>query len=175
MDYLGFGYLVTGERRYGRRLREWLCHLSRWDSQGTSSYAYNDEVGMPVLFTLARGYDCGYEALNDEDRGLIRRALTLRAEEVYRMFRHKNPYEVRPYDNHATRTINFLGQAALSLLGEVPQAEEWLDYVLKVYAAFYPPWGGADGGYSQGPMYLAAYLNWMLQFLYFLELSLIHI
>ena len=168
-DYLGFGYLITGDCRYGRRLREWLCLLSRWDPEGTSSYRYNDEVGMPVLFTLARGYDCGYQALNEEDRGLVRRALTLRTEEVYRMFRRKNPYEVRPYDNHATRTINFLGQAALSLLGEVPQAEEWLDYVLKVYAAFYPPWGGPDGGYSQGPMYLAAYLNWMLQFLHLLE------
>jgi len=41
--------------------------------------------------------------------------------------------------------------------------------VLKVYVAFYPPWGVDDGGYSQGPTYLSAYLNWMLQFLYFLE------
>jgi hypothetical protein len=169
VDHLGFGYLMTGERRWGKRLREWLCHLASWDPDGTSSYKYNDEVGMPALFTLARGYDCGYGALTEEERGTVRRALTRRAQEVYRMFREKNPYEVRPYDNHATRTINFLGQTALSLLGEEEQAEEWLDYVLKVYSAFYPPWGGDDGGYSQGPTYLCAYLNWMLQFLHTLE------
>ncbi len=169
VDHLSFGYLMTGEKRYGERLREWLCHLSRWDPEGTSSYRYNDEVGMPVLFTLARGYDCGWGLLSDDERELLRTALTRRAGEVYRMFRSKDPYEVRPYDNHATRTINFLGQAALSLLGEVPQAEEWLDYVLKVYVAIYPPWGGDDGGYSQGPSYLTAYLNWMLQFLHLLE------
>ncbi len=169
VDHLAFGYVMTADRRYGEKLREWLCHLSRWDPQGTSSYKYNDEVGMPVLFVLARGYDCGHDVLTDDERELVRTALARRADEVYGMFRQKNPYEVRPYDNHATRTINFLGQAGLSLLGEVDAAEEWLDYVLKVYVAFYPPWGGDDGGYSQGPMYLAAYLNWMLQFLFFLE------
>ena len=169
VDHLGFGYLMTGERRWGGRLREWLCHLASWDPEGTSSYKYNDEVGMPALFVLARGYDCGHDVLTDEERAKVRLALTRRAQEVYRMFRQKNPYEVRPYDNHATRTINFLGQAALSLLGEEEQADEWLDYVLKVYSAFYPPWGGDDGGYSQGPTYLSAYLNFMLQFLQILE------
>jgi len=169
IDYLGFGYLITGDRRYGDRLREWLVRLSRWDPEGTSSYGYNDEVGMPVLFVLAHGYDSGYDLLSDGERELVRESLRRRAEEVYRMFRTKNPYEVRPYDNHATRTINFLGQAALSLLGEVAEAAEWLDYVLKVYSVFYPPWGGEDGGYSQGPSYLSSYLNWMLQFLQMLE------
>jgi hypothetical protein len=169
VDHLGFGYLMTGERRWGERLREWLCHLASWNPDGTSSYRYNDEVGMPVLLVLARGYDCGHGALTDQEGATVRRALTRRAQEVYRMFREKNPYEVRPYDNHATRTINFLGQAALSLLDEEEQADEWLDYVLKVYSAFYPPWGGDDGGYSQGPTYLSAYLNWMLQFLQVLE------
>jgi hypothetical protein len=169
VDHLSFGYLMAGERRWGERLREWLCHLASWNPDGTSSYKYNDEVGMPTLFVLARGYDCGHDVLTDEERAKVRLALARRTQEVYRMFREKTPYEVRPYDNHATRTINFLGQAALSLLGEEEQADEWLDYVLKVYSAFYPPWGGDDGGYSQGPTYLSAYLNFMLQFLQILE------
>ncbi|MBN2288644.1 MAG: DUF4962 domain-containing protein, partial [Candidatus Glassbacteria bacterium] len=170
LDFLGFCYLVSGERKWADRAREWLMALTRWDTQGTSNMAYNDEVAMPVLLNGARAYDWIYDALTENERAAVRNMLAVRGEQAYqRWWQEEGVYHTRPYTSHRTRLVNYMSQVGTVLYGEAPEAEKWLSYVIPLTTTFYPAWGGRDGGYSEGPSYWMMYFNYMLQSAFCLE------
>lgn len=170
LDFMSFAYILTGEKKWADRVREWLLHVSTWDLKGTSSLGYNDEVAMPLVLNTTRAFDWIYDTLNDKDRSVILNMLTYRCTAMYRQLRDR-PFEVRPYISHLVREINYLTQAALALYGEIEDAREWLAYLIDVTTTFYPPWGCRDGGYSEGPSYWRMYFNYMLQTDYALEVA----
>ncbi|MCX6621520.1 MAG: heparinase II/III family protein, partial [Acidobacteria bacterium] len=43
-------------------------------------------------------------------------------------------------------------------LGDIPDAERWLDYVLRCYLTSYPSWGSDEGGWAQGLSYWSFYV-----------------
>jgi len=162
LDFLGFCYLISGDTRYSGRAREWLLHLTAWDPDGSSNMQYNDEVAMPILLNGARAWDWIYNSLEPAERDSIRAMLALRAEQAFQRWQNR-PYHLKPFASHETRLFNYISQTGIILHGEVPEADNWLAYVLPVVTTFYPPWGGRDGGYSEGPSYWMMYYNYMLQ------------
>ena len=70
-----------------------------------------------------------------------------------------------PWSNHAVRALAFTGLAGLAALGELPEAEKWLDYVIRCYLTSFPTWGSDDGGWSQGLSYWSAYMLWQTNFI----------
>ncbi len=162
LDFLSFCYLMTGKEKYAERTREWLLHFTKWDINGPSSLDHIDEVAMPILLNGARAYDWIYDYLNVEDRKVIRKMLTIRGEQVYKMWRDSD-YHFKPYISHSVRLTNYMSQVGVVLYGESPEAEKWLSYLIPITTTFYPPWGGRDGGYSEGPSYWMMYFNYMLQ------------
>jgi len=60
--------------------------------------------------------------------------------------------------------LAFLGDAGLSFLGDIPDAEKWLDYVLRCYLTSYPGWGGDQGGWAQGMSYWSGYVYFLTSF-----------
>ena len=163
IEHLAFGYLITGDRRYADAARAQIMEICTWNPAGTSSFKYNDEVAMPILLSVSRAYDWMYDAFTPEEREKIRGMMRVRGEEVYRLLRSM-PYEVKPYASHQTRVLKFLGQASISFLGEIPEAGEWFDWLMSVFYCIYPPWGGTDGSYHEGPSYWSAYFSWAQQF-----------
>ncbi len=162
LDFLSFCYLMTGEEKYAERTRVWLLNFARWDIDGPSSLDHIDEVAMPILLNGARAYDWIYDYLNDEDRRIIAEMLAIRGEQVYKMWRDTD-YHFKPYISHSVRLINYMSQVGVVLYGETPEAKKWLSYLIPIATTFYPPWGGRDGGYSEGPSYWMMYFNYMLQ------------
>jgi len=162
LDFLGFCYLMTGEKKYADRAKQWLLTFAGWDPEGTSSMSYNDEVAMSILLNGARVYDWIYDYLSDEERAVIKNMLVVRGEQAYRRWRNAN-YHYKPYASHQTRLVNYMSQVGVVLYGEAHQAEEWLSYLIPIVTTFYPAWGGRDGGYSEGPSYWMMYFNYMLQ------------
>ncbi len=170
LDFLAFCHLVTGERKWADRARQWLMALTRWDTEGTSAMSYNDEVAMPILLNGARAYDWIYDKLSEDERSAVRKMLIVRGEQAYdRWWREDNIYHTKPYTSHQTRLVNYMSQVGCVLYGEAPEAEKWLSYVIPISTTFYPGWGGRDGGYSEGPCYWMMYFNYMLQNAYCLE------
>lgn len=155
---LGLAYMGTGESKYGEAGRRWLLHVCSWDPAGTSSLKYNDEAGMPMLYSIPRAYDWLYPVLTEEDRAAVHAAYRARGEEAYRILRGM-PFHSNPYSSHPGRFINFLGEGAICFYGEIPEAEKWLDYILRCYVAVYPAWGGRDGGWAEGPNYWKWYIQ----------------
>jgi hypothetical protein len=162
---LGLAYLATGETKYADAGKRWLLHISSWDPAGTTSLKYNDEAGMPLLYSIPRAYDWLYAALSDDERQIVRRAYQTRGEEAFAVL-WRMPFHSNPYSSHPGRWINFLGEGATCFYGEIPEAEKWLDYILQCYRAVYPAWGRDDGGWAEGPNYWKWYIHYSLTWMY---------
>src|SRR5690606_28298400 len=62
------------------------------------------------------------------------------------------------------RTLGFLGEAAIAFYNEFPEAEKWFDYIIQIFYALYPAWGGEDGGWAEGTSYWKHYMNYVAAF-----------
>ena len=169
-ETLAFAYLVTGDRRYAERAREWLRVFASWDPSGTTSLRVNDEQAMHIMFSSARAYSWLYPLLEDGERKAVQTMLTARARDAYRhLHLSETPYEQFPYNSHNGRLWHFLGEVAIALAGDVPEAREWLDYAMTIYYGWYPIWGQLDGGWAEGLHYFLSYHEFVLPWLWQLE------
>ncbi len=170
LDSLAFAYLITGEARYGNPGRDLLLYVSRWNPYGTSGRSINDEVSMRLLYAMSRAYDWLHPMLTPEERLVVQKSMRERGNDVYLTMR-RTRFEDLLLDNHLTRTMGFLGQAAIAFMGEIPEAEVWFDYIVSLFLLKYPPWGGDEGGWSQGVGYWQAYVGWVLEFAVALDVA----
>ena len=168
IEYLAFGYLATGKRENADEAKRYIFHLLKWDPDGVSSQSFMDELNMPIVVSITRAYDWMYDAFTPEEREQIRAVMRARIGQFYERIR-RDPYEARPFASHSSRALMFLGMSSIAFLGEIPETEEWLEYVTQAFACLYPPWGGPDGSYSEGPWYWGSYMGWAFQFAYALK------
>ena len=54
-----------------------------------------------------------------------------------------------------------MGECAIAFLGDIPEAETWIDYALNKFYAAYPVWSDDEGGWHEGVSYWAGYLGKM--------------
>ena len=157
---LALAYRLTGERKYLEGANKWLIHLAGWDPYGITSYNLplpdgstgNDEAGMPLLQRMAMAFDWLAEELTEEEKSVILGSLQARGNQLLEHYR-KRDFLSNPWSNHDGRALAFFGLAGLSCLGELPEAEQWLEYTLRSYLTSYPSWGGDQGGWAQGLSY----------------------
>lgn len=163
MEALAFAYLLTEELEYAEAALRWMLHLAAWDPTGATSAAINDEASMPILLKMSRAYTWIYDTLSPEDRATILDVVTIRGNEVYDLLKSR-PFESSPYLSHDARQLGFLIEPAIAFLGEIPEAKDWFDYVVRVIFAVYPAWGGESGGWSEGQAYWQSYINFAIGF-----------
>ncbi|MEK3915249.1 DUF4962 domain-containing protein [Paenibacillus sp. FSL H7-0331] len=136
------------------RAKSWLLHITSWNPEGTTSRDYNDEASFRIAGAVAWGYDWLYQELTEEEREEVRNNLLTRTRQVAFHVIERSKIHHVPFDSHAVRSLSsVIVPSCMALLGEAVVAEEWLDYTLEYYACLYSPWGGADGGWAEGPMY----------------------
>ena len=153
-------YLLTDNEEHMTLAKRWAMNCLAWSPWGTTSLATCDEAGMPLLERLSVVYDWLYPHWTEAERDRCLEVMLVRGEEARERDRQTG-FAARPFFNHQCRTLAFTGQAGIAFLGDIPQAAEWLQYVLDVLAVSYPSgsWGSDDGGWSQGPGYWAAYMS----------------
>jgi hypothetical protein len=150
MESLAFAYLITGNEAYAEEAKRWIKHVCSWDVNGTTSTAYHDDLGRWILSSMSAAVDWIYDTLTPEDLAVIRPVLLARGRELYRI--QVRPLANRLYDSHAITSLCYLTRAAL-VLCDLPEAQEWLAFTARFYQDHYPPWGGSDGGWSEGTAY----------------------
>ncbi|MBS4208862.1 DUF4962 domain-containing protein [Bacillus sp. FJAT-50079] len=152
--HLSVAGVVLKDEAILAKAKEWLMHLCSWDTEGTTARDYNDESAFRIAGALAWGYDWLYHYLSDEEREEVKQKLYRRTEQVaYHVIERSKIHHV-PYDSHAVRSLSsVLVPCCIALLEDEPKAKDWLDYTLEYYNALYTPWGGADGGWAEGPHY----------------------
>ncbi len=164
-------YKITGDSKYLEGARRWMMNLAAWDPKGIISHDVpqpdgsegNDEGSMPVLERMSFAWDWIGGELTAEERAKVLAVMPERGNQVLRLLK-KQDFLSHPFENHEGRVLAFLGNAGLSFLGDIPEAREWLDYVLRCYLTSFPGWGGDGGGWAQGVGYWGAYVYWLSTF-----------
>lgn len=167
LETLAFAAVLTQDEKYLIPAKRWLLHFASWDPQGPTSLRNNDEQAMHIMFSCARAYSWLYDQLSSEERARVRAMLIARARDAYKHL-HKAtfPFEQYPYNSHNGRLWHFLGEVAMALAGETPEADEWLEYALTIYYGWYPIWGGTDGAWAEGLHYFVSYHEFVLPWLW---------
>lgn len=158
---LGFGYRITGDKRYGELAKKILLECAKWDPDGSTNLRYNDEAGMPYLSRFSRAYSFVNDLLDEAEREQCRKVIRIRGNAAFHSLYPRLFY--RPYDSHANRLWHFLGEAGVVFYGEIPEAGDWIDAAMKFYFCVYPVWGDDDGGWHEGSDYWSGYLERFFQ------------
>lgn len=160
-ETIAFVYLITREPKYGAAARKWILHLASWNPDGPTNFRLNCEAAKPMLYRLPRAYDWAWDALTEADRDKVRQAMARRAQdawesgEIGRGVGHLN----RPFNSHGNRIWHKLAECGIAFLGEIPEAETWLDYAVNKFYAAYPVWSDHDGGWHEGVSYWGGYMS----------------
>ena len=168
---------ITNEQKYLDSAKEWLVHFASWDPDGITSFRVpqasgfmgNTEASMPLLERMAIVYDWIKNELNSDEKKAVLSSLNDRGNQMLKRYTDVK-FISEPWDNHTVRSLPFTGIAALSTLGDLPDAEKWLDYVIQCYLTSFPTWGGDDGGWSQGLSYSSTYNLYQTNFVEALNL-----
>ncbi|MGI6543967.1 MAG: DUF4962 domain-containing protein [Limnochordia bacterium] len=152
-----FAYLLTGDEWYAKEAETLMTYISGWKMEDTISLAGDDEAFTQMLHPWLVAYDWVAPALSPESRQIIQEALAVRLNALYKWVRMYISIEHEPTFttgiSHPVRFVSTLALGGLALYGEVEKADEILAWALTYYADHFPPWGGADGGWSEGPAY----------------------
>lgn len=160
MEKLSFAYLITGNGKYAEECKRWIMLVCSWDVNGTTSTRYHDDLGRWLLWKMSYAVDWIYDTLTAEELAVIRPVMLARGNELFQV--QVRPLAGNPYDSHAVSAACYLTCAALTL-SDLPEAKEWLDFSVGFYSEVYPPWGGKDGGWSEGLSYWKASMTEALE------------
>ena len=162
--HLAVAGVIEGNPDYIAQSRAWLLEAATWDPDGKTSRAYTDEWAYRVTLALAWGYDWLYEHMSEAERARVRAALLARTRQVAEHAIDNARIGTFPYDSHAVRSVSLvLVPACLALLGDEPEAEDWLNFSVEFLYTLYSPWGDADGGWAEGTNY------WMMGLAYLID------
>lgn len=154
---LAFTRQLGGKEEYGQLAKRILLDCAQWDPKGATGYRYNDEAGMPYAYYFARTYTFVNDLLTDQERGICRRVMKIRGEEMYE---HLYPRHLwRPYSSHSNRAWHFLGEVGVAFLNEVEGADDWVWFAMNVFFNVYPVWSDDDGGWHEGVSYWSSYIG----------------
>jgi len=162
--HLAVGGQVSQDQAMLDRAKHWLLSAAAWNPTGTTSRSYTDEWAFRVNVALAWGYDWLHDQLTEQERATVRTALLARTRETAdHIIKHANIH-LFPFDSHAVRAVSaVLIPAAIAMLDEEDEAEEWLHYSVEFLFTVYSPWGDNEGGWAEGPHY------WMTGMAYLID------
>ncbi|MBN8216261.1 MAG: heparinase II/III family protein [Spirochaetes bacterium] len=153
----------------GRRL---LLAVCAWNPEGPCSPdgPWGDEVGLSLLRCLPFAIDGLAAVLAPEELAFAKTALAAHARAAHRRML-RTDFTNTPGNSHVGRLGGYLGEAALILHGfaDSAECEAWLAYAMRIYAGFFPFFGGPDGGWAEGVFYATSYTRWYLPFFLMVE------
>ncbi len=150
---LGLAYQMTGKRMYAEKLQEALIHygkLNRWAGDANRDPPWNSELNTArFCFGYAVGYDSIHDFLSESDRKVIVQTMVERG-----ILPTLNDWILPEKRIHALDSmghnwwsvcVSMAGVAALSIRGEEPQAEQWVEQVRDAF----PEWFAYSGNILQ--------------------------
>lgn len=163
-ELLGLAYLASGDRRYARAACERMASIARWDPEGSSHLAHNDEAHMSVIWHGPKAVDWVWEEFTDEERALVIEQFRRRGAITFEHMHDRGAYGVTRFDSHAGREIVFLALLGMVFHEQIPEARRWLAWLRPVLCGIWPIWATDDGSWAEGPSYGLAYVEIMTMF-----------
>lgn len=161
--YVGIAGVILQNDTWIAKAKDSLLQATRWDIHGTTSRNYNDECGFKMAIMLAWGYDWLYHYLTEEERAEVRANLEERTAEIVHHAFVESKIHYSLYDSHAVRSVSMcVVPCTIALFGDSERAEGWLSEAVDYYNVLFAPWGGKEGGWSEGPFYWTAAMAFLL-------------
>ncbi len=131
-----------------------LLKLATWNPEGITAYEPSHHMPRNLLWTLTIGYDWLYDELSAVERTLLLNSIRKRLTQIHAsLMGTTKRMMVRPYDSHGWIGLNAAAAISTVVAGEVPESETWFKLYVPWAMAAMSPWGGEDGGFSQGTGY----------------------
>ncbi|MGJ7032548.1 DUF4962 domain-containing protein [Niabella hirudinis] len=148
---LCIAYYLTRDKRFIEDARRRAINLAQMDPDKNWATRSDFNNGA-VLEALGWFYDLGYHTISPEEKSLFQKVMVKRAKEIYDHL--PNRFELHVSDNHVWQiTLRQLAIATVALMGDIPEAREWLTYMYEVWSARFPVLGTTDGGWHEGNGY----------------------
>ncbi len=163
-ETLALAWLVGGEERFARAACRRMASISRWDPEGSSHLAHNDEAHMSVIWNGSNACDWVWDRFTDEEREAVVTQFRQRGRMTFEHMHNRGSYGLTRFDSHAGREIVFLAHIALVFHEHIPEAQSWLEWLRPVLCGIWPIWAGDDGAWAEGPSYGLAYVTIMTMF-----------
>ena len=163
-ETLALAWLVGGEDRFARAACRRMASISRWDPEGSSHLAHNDEAHMSVIWNGSNACDWVWDRFTDEEREVVVTQFRQRGRMTFDHMHNRGSYGLTRFDSHAGREIVFLAHIALVFHEHIPEAQSWLEWLRPVLCGIWPIWAGDDGAWAEGPSYGLAYVTIMTMF-----------
>lgn len=144
-------WLATGDTWFRDAARERTLRAARMDPKGFLSEEFSDFGNAAMVANLGLAYDFLYDEFSAAERALIRSVLIERARPIFARMARASQHLMRGHDWQYAYLEALLG--ALALHGEEPEATAWVELALRTFTAFYPWYGGNDGGSFEGVKY----------------------
>ncbi len=150
---LGLAYRMTGNKEYAQKLKEALLaygELTRWAGDAGNVPPWHSELNTArFCFGYAVGYDCIYDYLSEAERTSIAQAM-IRLGILPTLNDWLLPGErIHALDsmghNWWSVCVAMAGLASLSLLGDEPRADHWVQEVSEAF----PEWFSFQGNVLQ--------------------------
>lgn len=157
-------WFLEGDEAAKKDAIEWMLIHCREPIWGTQYRPNLDLQASWYLYHIALAYDTLYDALSDDERKIIRDGLASHAKAIFDGFDPVNPKDKIRYDqNHTYIPATALAAASLALVGDVPEADEWLkrSYAVLRRCRYVSP---EDGYYYEGFGYWSYALHWHVRY-----------
>jgi hypothetical protein len=153
---LAFLYLVTGDSAYSDLAVPRLVKLASWDPNGVTGYTSNDQYHRSIALHSAIAFDWLYDRISATDKTTVKNMIQTRTQTMVGSLvgpQATHSIMKNPFDSHGWTAFGFIGIIATAMLHDLPDAAEWFEQVVPAYINILPPWGGEDGGWTQGTGY----------------------
>ena len=147
--------------------RKWLLATAKvWKNEShnkpDASKAY---AVLRVVKVLAVGYDVLFDRLTDAERQEVRNTMTAIGDPYYTFFQDPTTAGEGYNKHHGSVDAAPFGVAALAILGEVEQAQAWLDLATKKHVDYLLPYGATPSGTNdQSSNFWASTLHYRIFF-----------
>ncbi|MGK7393282.1 MAG: DUF4962 domain-containing protein [Candidatus Cyclobacteriaceae bacterium M3_2C_046] len=143
-------FILTGNEKYLLPVLQWSRQLSSWDPEGPTRV--NDFADSQIMYSMALIYDTFYDKLAKTDKKQLLEAIAARGSHFYDHW--INNLEARLVSNHVWQfNLYRLFMTSLAVMGDLPEAKNWMHYIYDIWLARAPILGGADGGWVHGVSY----------------------
>lgn len=100
---LALAYLASGKKAYARAACRRMASISRWDPDGSSHIAHNDEAHMSVIWDGRQVCDWVWEGFTEQQRQVVIEQFRQRGRITYQYMHDRGLYGVTRFDSHAGR------------------------------------------------------------------------
>ncbi len=168
-EHLSFAYALTGEKRYGEAARQWTlasCRAWQHEAEGEPDSGKGYAVSR-LLKGIAIGYDMAYDRFTDAERAEIRGTLERIGKTYFQKYFSSATISGPTFHtHHAIVEWSSFGVVGLTLLGETPDAEKWVDATVKKFEEHLLPTGLADDGAQvEGATFWASTMHYRMFFM----------